>query len=84
MWYQGRKSQPTNWSSWQVKTRGTGGLVEKEREGMCQEGMWDDLSGNPRITKVGKDIQNHLVQLSTYHQYFPTKPHPSVPHLNIY
>jgi len=31
-----------------------------------------------RITKVGKDLCDHLLQLSTYHQYFPTKLCPSV------
>ena len=29
-----------------------------------------------RITKIGKDLQDSLVQLSTYHQCFPAKPHP--------
>ena len=28
-----------------------------------------------RIIKVGKHLQDHPVQLSTYHQYFPTKPY---------
>ena len=36
-----------------------------------------------RITKAGKDLQDHSVQLSTYHQYFSTKPCPSVPQLNV-
>ena len=39
-------------------------------------------SKNHRITEVGKDLQDHLVQPSTYHQYFPTKPCPLL-HLNI-
>ena len=26
---------------------------------------------NCRITKVGNDLEDHLVQLSTYHQYSP-------------
>jgi len=29
---------------------------------------------NHRITKVGEDLQDHLVQLPTYHHYFPTTP----------
>jgi len=33
-------------------------------------------------SKVGKDLQDHPVQLSTYHQYFPSKT-VSVQHLNI-
>ena len=37
-------------------------------------------SKSHRITDVGKDPQ---VQPSTYHQYFPTKPCPSVQHLNV-
>jgi len=47
------------------------------------------LSENHRITKDGKDFQDHPVQLSMYcptkfsPQYFPTKPCPSVQHLNI-
>ena len=36
-----------------------------------------------RITKVGKDLQDHPVQPSTYHQYFATKPYPLVKHLNV-
>ena len=40
-------------------------------------------SPNHWITKVGRDPQDHPVQLSTYHQYFPTKPCPLVQHLNI-
>ena len=35
------------------------------------------------ITKVGKDLPDHVVQLSNYHQYFRTKPCPSVQHLNV-
>ena len=31
-----------------------------------------------RIAEVGKDLQDHPVQPHTYHQYFPTTPHPSV------
>ena len=38
---------------------------------------------NHRITKVGKDLQDHLAQPSIYHQYFPTKLCPLVQHLNI-
>ena len=34
-----------------------------------------------RITKVGKDLQDHPIQPSTHHQYSPTKTHPSVLHL---
>ena len=33
--------------------------------------------------KIGKDLQDHPVQLSTYHQYFPTKPWSSAQHLNV-
>lgn len=40
-------------------------------------------SQNHKITKAGKGLQDHPVQLSTYHQHFPTKSRPSV-HLNIY
>jgi len=36
-----------------------------------------------RLTKVGKDLQDHPVKLSTYHQYFLIKPCPSVQHLNV-
>jgi len=36
-----------------------------------------------RINKVGKDLQDHPVQPSTCHQYFPTKPCPSVQLLNV-
>ena len=36
-----------------------------------------------RITKVGKDLQDHLVHSPTYHQYFLTKPHPLVQYLNL-
>lgn len=32
---------------------------------------------NHRITKVGKDVQDHPVQLSSYHQHLPLQ------HLNI-
>jgi len=58
----------------------------------CQRGSGQDLcpevlqscSGcDHRITKVEKDFQDHPVQPSTYHQYFPTKPCPSVLHLNV-
>ena len=35
-------------------------------------------SHNHRITEVGNDRQGHPVQLSTCHQYFLTKPGPSV------
>ena len=38
-------------------------------------------SWNHRITKVGKDLQDHPVHLSNYHQYFPTNG--DVQHLNI-
>ena len=38
---------------------------------------------NHRITKVEKDLQDHLVQLSTYHQYSPSKLCPLVQHLTI-
>jgi len=38
---------------------------------------------NHRLTKVGRALQGHPVQPSTYHQYIPTKPYPSVPHLNV-
>ena len=38
-------------------------------------------SQNHSITKVGKDLQDHTVQPSTYHQYFPTKSCPLVYHL---
>lgn len=31
-----------------------------------------------RFTKVGKHFQDYPVELSTYHQYFPTKSHPLV------
>ena len=31
-------------------------------------------SYNHRIPRVGKDFQDQPVQLSTYHQLFPTKP----------
>ena len=34
-----------------------------------------------KITKVGKDVQDHPVQLSTHHQYFPTN---HAPQCNIY
>ena len=40
-------------------------------------------SQHHRITKVGKDFQDHPVQQSTYPQYLPTKPYPSLPHLNV-
>ena len=40
-------------------------------------------SQNHRITKVGKDLQDHPIQLSTYHQYFPTDPCPLVQYLII-
>jgi len=33
----------------------------------CSDGVWCDH----RIIKVGKDLSDHLVQPSTYHQYFP-------------
>ena len=36
-----------------------------------------------RITRVGKDLQDHLAQQFTYHQLFPTKPHHLVQHLNV-
>jgi len=36
-----------------------------------------------RITKVGNDLRCHPVQPSSYHQHFPTQPHPSVQHLNV-
>ena len=39
---------------------------------------------NHRITKVGKDLQDHPVQPSTYHQYFPTEPYPSVQQLTMH
>jgi len=42
-----------------------------------------NISSNHRITQAGKDLQDHPVQPSTYHQYFPTKPRPIVPHLNV-
>jgi len=35
------------------------------------------------IIKVGKDLQDHSVQPSTYHQYFLTKPCPLVQYLNV-
>jgi len=41
----------------------------------------DTQSVNHRIAKVGKDFQYHPAQPSTYHQYFPTEPCPSVQHL---
>jgi len=37
---------------------------------------------NHRITKVGKDLQDHPVQPSTHHQQF-SKPCPSTQHLNV-
>jgi len=46
-------------------------------------GAYTHISENHRITKVGKDLQDHPVQLSTYHQYLHTKPYPLVPHLNV-
>ena len=36
-----------------------------------------------RITDVVKDLQDHPVQLSTYHQYFLTKPRPLIQYLCI-
>ena len=36
-----------------------------------------------RTTKVGKDLQDHTVQPSTYHQYNPIKPCPLAQHLSI-
>ena len=39
---------------------------------------------NHRITKVGKDLQeDHLVQETTCHQYFPIKPWPLEQHLRV-
>ena len=52
---------------------------ENER-GTFPELKWTDIH---RITKVGKDLQDHLVPLSTYHQYFPTERCPLVQHLNV-
>lgn len=40
----------------------------------------DDRSIEP---KVGKHLQDHPVQPLTYHQYFPTKTCPLVPHLHV-
>ena len=40
-------------------------------------------SFNHRISKIGKG-QDHPAQASTHHPYFPTKPYPSVQHLNAY
>ena len=40
-------------------------------------------SKNHRITKVRKDLQDHAVQLFTYHQYFPTEPCSLLQHLNV-
>jgi len=61
------------------------GKIEKDME-RAQEHLEKGLSiiesQNHRITKVEKDLEDHLVQLSTYHQYFPTKPCSSV-HLNV-
>jgi len=37
------------------------------------------MQENHRITNIGKDLQDHPVQLSIYCQYFPTKPCPSLP-----
>jgi len=37
-----------------------------------------DSHKNPRITKVRKDLQDHPVEPSACHQYFPTKQHPLV------
>ena len=59
MWYQGRKSQPTNWSSWQVKTRGTGGLVEKEREGIGK----GKGGGKGRRVREGEGEERYLAIL---------------------
>ena len=36
-----------------------------------------------RTTKVGKDLQDHPIQPSTYHQYNPIKPCPLAQHLSI-
>lgn len=36
-----------------------------------------------RVTEFGKDLRDHLVQQSTYHQYFPTGLCPLVQHLNV-
>lgn len=42
-----------------------------------------NITENHRITKVRKGLQDHLVLLSTHHQYFPTKLCPLVHHLNV-
>ena len=64
-------------------------LSERDHEmTLCFQFM-ESLSQHPlkiadwkRIIKVGKDLQDHLVQLPTYHRYFSTKSCPLVPHLN--
>lgn len=37
--------------------------------------MRNRLLQNHRTIRVGKDLQDHLIQQPTYHQYFPTKPY---------
>lgn len=39
---------------------------------------------NHRIAKVRKALQDHLVKLSTFHHYFPTRPCPLVQHQNVF
>ena len=40
---------------------------------------WSAESQNHRITKVGKDFQDHSVQPPTYHEYFPLTHAPQQP-----
>ena len=52
-----------------------------QEQAMLQSLALDSIElQNHRITKVGKDLQDHPVQPSTYHQHCPTKPCPSVQH----
>ena len=42
-----------------------------------------NVASSHRITKVGKELWGHPVQLSTYHRYLPTKLCPLEQHLNV-
>lgn len=58
-------------------------VTKKEISVTCSK-HFNSWKGDHRISKVGKDLQDHPVQPSIYHQYFPIKPRPLVPHLNVF
>lgn len=52
-------------------------------DGMHQHYLYKMGTTDIRITKFGKVLQHHLVQLFTYHQYFPPHPCLLVTDLNV-